>query len=699
MAVLEKIRVKFGLVISIIIALALLSFIIDPSQLEAALNSMSSKNDVGVIAGKSISYPDYLENVEKFNTINEIVTGSSVQNENTQKQLRDAAWQELVDRYMFIRNAGDAGIVVGAKEMEELTVGENPSPMIASNPAFSGEDGSFDPAALSEFLQNVPSDQTGRLKLYWNYLYNGIRTNQYYSKYNHLFLASSAQNELQKARLMAQNNASANVDYVYVPYPAATDSSIVVRDSEIKQYYNDHKSRYSQVANRDIEYVVFEVVPSEEDVAAANEKFASAYEKFVSTDNVKSFLRDNSSRQLDNHWYKAGELKSVNSEISDFVDKNNSGTSPIVRDASENAFYAVRIMDVKPVSDSIYVKHILLPSSDRAKADSLAAVAAKGGDFSALAAQYSADQNSAVDGTLGNLGWMTQSYILPGFEGLITASVNVPQVIKTQYGLHVAVVSKKTAPIVKKQVAIYELDAVPSSKTYNKVYADANSFAALAGHTAEGFHKAVEETGQGAHRLTVTEATSDYGSVSQAKEVTRWIFDAKEGKASDRITVNNNYFFVVCVDKVRKEGFKAVSEVAPSIRQILYSDKLAQARKAAVAKDIEGLASLEEIAAKLNVSVENNSSLSLGTRTSRGDDPAFTGAVFAARENVGKVSAPVAGMFGTYVFRGNSVDNGSFFTEDDAAMAAQRLAMISAQGIMPVMSDNGVVKDNRARFF
>ena len=34
MAVLEKIRVKFGLVISIIIALALLSFIIDPSTLE-----------------------------------------------------------------------------------------------------------------------------------------------------------------------------------------------------------------------------------------------------------------------------------------------------------------------------------------------------------------------------------------------------------------------------------------------------------------------------------------------------------------------------------------------------------------------------------------------------------------------------------------------------------------------------------------
>ena len=58
MAVLEKIRVKFGLAVSIIIALALLSFIIDPGTLETAMNSMSSKYDVGKIAGKSISYTD-----------------------------------------------------------------------------------------------------------------------------------------------------------------------------------------------------------------------------------------------------------------------------------------------------------------------------------------------------------------------------------------------------------------------------------------------------------------------------------------------------------------------------------------------------------------------------------------------------------------------------------------------------------------
>ena len=107
MAVLEKIRVKFGLVISIIIALALLSFIIDPSTLESALNSMSSKYDVGQIAGKRVSYADFQADVDRYTTINELLSGS-VRDEDTQKQIRNAAWQELLDKYMFVKNAKEA---------------------------------------------------------------------------------------------------------------------------------------------------------------------------------------------------------------------------------------------------------------------------------------------------------------------------------------------------------------------------------------------------------------------------------------------------------------------------------------------------------------------------------------------------------------------------------------------------------------
>ena len=90
MAFLEKIRVKLGWFITAIIAIALLSFIIDPNTLASVFNSMSSKYDVGEINGKSISYTDFQNDVDRFSTISEMVNGS-VKNDEQQKAVRNAA--------------------------------------------------------------------------------------------------------------------------------------------------------------------------------------------------------------------------------------------------------------------------------------------------------------------------------------------------------------------------------------------------------------------------------------------------------------------------------------------------------------------------------------------------------------------------------------------------------------------------------
>ena len=59
MAVLEKIRVKMGVFITVLIAIALLSFVIDPTTLQSAMSMFSSKYDVGQIDGEGITYQEY----------------------------------------------------------------------------------------------------------------------------------------------------------------------------------------------------------------------------------------------------------------------------------------------------------------------------------------------------------------------------------------------------------------------------------------------------------------------------------------------------------------------------------------------------------------------------------------------------------------------------------------------------------------
>ena len=409
MAVLQKIRVKFGLAISIIIALALLSFIIDPSTLESALSSMSSKYDVGVINGKAVSYTDFQAEVENFSTISELVTGSSAHSEQQQEQIRNSAWQSLVDKYLFIKNAKAAGINVGEAEMVALTTGDMVSPILANNYAFADENGEFNPDAVVDFVQNIDADETGRLKAYWNYIQNTIYTQQFYTKYGSIFASSDIQNPLMLQKAIEGNNNTANVDFVMVPLGFTTDTTISVTSSEIKKYYSGHKDSYKQKASRDVEYVVYEVIPSEDDVTAVSESMTEVYDEFANASNMKSFLLKNSERSLSDYWYREGELATVNSDVDAFVTASKTGAvSPIIKDG--NTFYAVKVLDTEMIPDSAYVKHILLQGDDAAKADSLLGVVKKApATFSEVAALYSADKGSAADGQIGNIGWMTQT--------------------------------------------------------------------------------------------------------------------------------------------------------------------------------------------------------------------------------------------------------------------------------------------------
>ncbi|MCR4825272.1 MAG: SurA N-terminal domain-containing protein [Bacteroidales bacterium] len=691
MAVLEKIRVKFGLVISIIIALALLSFIIDPGTLESALNSMSSKYDVGQIAGKSVSYTDFQADIDRYTTINELLSGTA-RDEETQVQIRNAAWQELLDKYMFVKNAKEAGITVGEDEMLALMGGEYVSPAISQNPVFMDETGNFSADRLKAFLQNVESDESGQLRTYWNYLQNTVHNQQYYAKYGALFTATGGDNALQLTQAIEEGNTTADVDYCLAFYPVTQDSTINVTSDEIRAYYKNHKDFFKQKATREIEYVAYEVVPSAADIAAASDAMNEAYDEFSTTDNMRTFLSKNSDQALSSYWYKAGELRTINGEIDDQIFGGNKLTQIVT---AGNSFYAAREMDSKMLPDSAFVKHILLQGDNAAHtADSLVTVLKRGGNLANLAATYSADQASAADGELGSIGWMTQSYMIPGFEGVFDAKIGDPFVLNTQYGTHVVVVSQKTRPVEKKQVAILEKTALASKETFNSFYSQANTFATLAGGTYEGYQKALDSTKVYSHPATITEATANYGAIDNAKEVTRWAFDAKVGKASNILTVDNSYFFVVALKGADKEGYTPVEKVASQIKDRLYSEKMQTVKTQEVAEKIAGAKTIEEVAERLGVQVEHRDAMSLG---STNVEPALLGAIASAKE--GELYGPVSGMMGSYIVSVANKQTGSFYTETDAKNLATQKAQYLSQLILSVMSDYDNVRDNRERFF
>ena len=661
MAILETIRVKFGIVITALIAVALLSFIIDPTTLQSVSASMSSKYDVGEIDGKSISYTDFQSDVDKFTVINEIVTGSSVKNEQQQVSIRNAAWQSLIDKYLFVKNAKKAGLAVGEDEMVAILSGELMSPVFTQNPAFLDENGNYSKQMVLDFVNYISSDQSGRLQLYWNYLQDAAMTQQYYAKYNSLFTQSNFTNALMLTDEIAENNNTFNVEFVTVPFGYPKDSTIVVSDKEIKAYYNAHKKFYKQQASRDIEYVVFEVVPSAEDIAAANQALIDVYDEFKAAENVKSFLLANSDRQYDAHWYKAGELNTVAKAVNDFVfgDKKAS-VSEVISD--NNTFYAVRVLESANVPEQVYVKY----------------APANAEDVDAALAEAEAQ-------------WIPQT---PGFEDVMTAKKGSKITVN---GLVFEVLDTKDAAP-KKRVAILEKKAVAGKETVSGYYAKANTFATKSAGKYENFQKALTEEGVYAHPVNkMLESSDRLGAIENTKEVTRWAFEAKKGQVSNIITVNNNYFIIAALKGIHKEGYADVKEVASSISNILYREKAGEKKAAEVAEKIAGLTDMQAIAEALGATVSTKEGVAFSSMTSQGLDPKFIGAASVAED--GKICGPLAGNVGVYVYKVTGRDTGAFYTEEDAKNQDAQMTQYSTQMLVPVMMEEAEVKDNRARFF
>ena len=661
MAVLETIRVKLGIFITVLIAVALLSFIIDPSTLQSVSSSMSSKYDVGEINGKSVSYTDFQADVDRFTALNEIMTGSSVQNEETQVSIRNAAWQSLVDKYLFIKNAKAAGINVGEEEMVDIISGVIDSPVFTQNPAFCDENGVFSPAILSDFVSYISTDETGRLQLYWDYLIESAQTQQYYDKYYSLFNYSNVVNPLMLTNEIEANNNTYDVEFVMMPFGYTQDSTVVVTDSEIKKYYEDHKKYFKQSASRDIEYVVYEVVPSAQDVAAANDDLVKVYDEFAAAENMKSFLLANSDRQYDNHWYRAGELNTVAPVVNSYVfGENTKGVSEVL--SNGNTFYAVRVMEEAMVPDSVFVKYV--PST-----------------------------SENVDSLLNVVEpmWITQ---VAGFEDVMTAKKNSTVTVS---GLIFQVVDR-TAPVAKKRVAILEKTAVPSKETVNEYYSKANTLATKSAGKYDKFQAACSEEGVYAHPVSrMSEATSRLGSIEHTKEVTRWAFEAKVGDVSNIITVDNNYFIVAALKGIHKEGYADVKEVASQIRDVIYMDKAGEKMAAEVAEKIAGKGTMEAIAEALSTTVSTKEGVAFSSLTSQGLDPKFIGAASVAED--GKICGPVVGTIGVYVYKVTGRDTGAFYTEDDAKAYDAQKTQYSTQALMSTMMTDADVKDNRARFF
>ena len=685
MAVLEKIRVKFGILITVLVALALLSFILDPTTLRSAFDRFSSDNKVGTMNGKSVSYKEFYEELNTYTEIAKMM-GQNPSSEEEQAQLRDAAWQSIFDNEVFIPKAEAAGLSVGQEEMLDLTQGTDISPVLLQQGLFLDRNGNFSRETLVDFVQSIDSDDSGNSAAYWSFLEEGVFRNQLYSKYASLLEKSDVLSDLEKARLVADGNITADVDFVFEPISFVTDSTVKVSSDEIRRFYNEHKEQFKQPANRDIEYVMWEVVPSAQDFADTKEEFDALYEEFAKADNLKAFVTLNSDSKWNPYYFTEDQL-SVTPEFQQTAFHAPVGTvSPVVTE--EKAYAAMRVADVRTMADSAHVYYKVYPYSQEAEAD-----------------VFVADQLRKTDvSQFTEMGWVTQDFILANGLNELDAVFDSPQkVFKVKNVNNQAIlavyVPERTKALKKVQIATLMKNVLPSDETYRDYQMKAVEFADACDGKYENFQTLSREQNLPVIPINnMMQTNRRIGPADNAREVVSWVFDkkTKAGQVSDLKIVDNKYYFVTAVTKVRKEGYADIQDVASDISSLLQARKTVAVKLDEVKEKIAGLTTLEQVAEKLGTTVSHYPGISFGSTQYNQNDPALVGAVAAAPE--GTIQT-VGGNVGVYVFEVSNRTSGNFFSENDAATQLARKASWHNSILQSVIANEADIKDNRARFF
>lgn len=686
MAVLEKIRVKLGILISILIAIALLSFIIDPNTLGSTLQSMSKENNVGEMNGKAVSYREYFTALEQNTQLMQALSGGSSNTEEAQSQLREMTWNQLLNQKVLFPKIKKAGFSVEDEEMVDLLHGDNVSPMIAQQRMFTDESGAFRPEAVQEFISQMDLDESGVSRKYWDYLKEQVYAQQMYGKYYAALRNSATLNATQTERAVADGNTTKDIDFIVVPINFGVDSTIQITSAEVSKFYNDRKELFTQPANRDIEYVMFEVVPSQEDIDATREQFEELYEQFKESANLKNFVALNSDRRWDDKFYSKEDLYKTPA-VAEYAFGGSAPASGI--DESAEAFTAARVVERKMMPDRVSFSFRVYPNAERATADSLLNVVRK--------------QGSSEELQQG--GWVTMEELAANnmdfFGEIFNMKTGEAKIIDIEPYQMVAVLKVEEAdkPKEKVQLAWLIKNINPSDDTYRDFNMKAADLADRSDGSYEKFAQIVKEESLPVIPMQrVTLETRRIGVVDNARSVVHWVFDrkTKQGSVSDVITVDNKYYFVTAVTKVRKEGRMPLDEVKDDILMELINQKKVDKVAAECTEAVSGGESLEVLAEKFKTTVSHKEGISFGS-TGASVEPSLAGAVAAAEE--GTVVGPVKGAVGVYYFEVKETGSGEYFTEDDALN--NNLRQISAQlrSFTDIIAQEADIKDYRAKFY
>jgi peptidyl-prolyl cis-trans isomerase D len=704
MAVLGKIR-SHGVMLLVVVGLALLAFIVGDFLNNSSSFFRKSQETVAVIAGEDININDYSASIEQMVEVYKIETGQSDLSEDVMNQLRTSVWESLVNEKILNAQAKEVGLAVSADELSDYLIGNKTHQLISQRRAFAGENGQFSRPALVQFLNSLEQtpeneemrQQIAKYKSYWLFWEKTVKNSVLQEKYNALISKTITANSLDAKMNFEASKTSYDVNYVVQPYFTVSDSAVSVSNSEIKDLYKKQKEQFKQEANCTLNYVVFDVKPSNDDFKKAETTMNTLSTEFKTTPDIIGFVNSNSEVRYNANGYSE---TNVPSNLKDFAFGSAAGAivGPIF---NVDTYTMAKVVETGIMhSDSVRLRHIFLTKNDESKSDSLISVINAGGNFAELAMKYSAVKQTASNG--GEIGWIVEE--MQGMDkDLITKAFSSPAngifTMKNEQGTQIMQVMEKTPARRKVRLAILEIKVSTSNTTVSKIYNEAKQFAAEL--TGDKFDQKAKEKSYSVRTATDLFKTTDkIADIAQSRQIIRWAFGNDKDDVSDVYDCGNQ-FVVAKVTEINEKGYKSVEKVTDQLKAELIRDKKAELIIKNLTAQLSKTPSIETLATTIGVELKNAPAVNFSAYQFgvAGAEPAVIGKVSALAAN--KVSAPIKGLAGVYVVQALNpqVNPAPFDAKMQIMQFNSRMSYSLPYMIIQDLKDNADIKDNRLNFF
>lgn len=707
MAALEKIRTRAGVFISVIIGIALLSFLVNPQDIVRYFQS--SKNSIGEIGGKKIDYQSFQKEIDHYGNV--MYGGQSTLSEEQSNMVRNQAWNMQLREYLFDDEFSKVGVGVSEKELGDLATGSNLSPIIKSFPDF------YNPQTNQVYWENIQMfwqnpDNNPQRQQQITFLEGEIKYDALQTKYVSLISKASYINSLEVKRAVENSANSAEFSYVVERFMggAEADSLYRVKESEAKDYYNKYKKRFEQQESRDIEMVVIPISPTQEDKDFTKSNLEKLIPAFATSDNLPQYVEFNSdNRMFDYAYHKEGSLPT---NLDEFAFAATTSKHDVLGPyMDDNAFKIARIDDIRMIPDSVFFKNIIIEirsQEDLSLADSVTNLLKNGANWSEIASMYSADPQAQLNG--GEQGWKAYNQLpYPASDSIFLNPTGKIMSIPIQGGLYIFQAAQKSKESKMVRMAVVQKDVNPSKKTDEIAYGKASQLASLSQDGYEAFRKAAEGSEFPAQLATnIMPGSKQVLSLQNAQALVKWLYepDTKKHSLSPVTNINQQFYVVAMVTEIRETGTAPFEQVKNSIGEELKREKQAEAYAAKMKEAVASSSNIEEVATKLNQNVlQVNSPVTFGTPYSYssyipglGLEPKLAAAATTISE-LNKVSDPIIGNAGVYVISLTDKRTDEGFSESMAKQSLEQGFMMKQNEWYNVLLKAGNVKDLRAKFF